>query len=86
MMDPFGTIGTFFTIFLIIFIIILIVVIIVIIMIVKGFFWRKDKPKVGSIESNPYAVHKESTPTNCPNCGKELELNEKYCSECGSEI
>lgn len=86
MMDPFATFGTFFTIFIIIFIIILIVIIIVIILIVKGFFWRKDKRAVKSIETNPYAVHKGPVPTNCPNCGKELEPNEKYCSECGSEI
>ena len=56
-------------------------------MIVKGFFWRKDKSKVSSLElTNPYAAREEPSPTHCPNCGKELELNEKYCSECGSEV
>ena len=84
-MDPFAAFGTFFTIFLIIFIVIFIIVIIIIIMVVKG-FWRKEKPIISSSESNPYRVHEEPSPTNCPNCGKELELNEKYCSECGSEI
>lgn len=54
-------------------------------MVVRG-FWRKEKPTVSSSKPNPYAVQKEPSPTNCPYCGKELELNEKYCSECGSEI
>jgi hypothetical protein len=54
-------------------------------MVVKGFF-RKEKPIISSSESNPYRAREEPSPTNCPNCGRKLELNEKYCSECGSEI